>query len=139
MSEMLINHDRIWKELKGKIDEAMPLPKSDYHAGYVTALKWIQGRMSELERDMNAQQARWGDEVPITLSKFLRAEIAKGHIDFAIRAQVNEHNDVEFYIHADGHDSDTVDFVIDDWYLCETLQARDHAKLAPVGATEAAK
>jgi hypothetical protein len=37
----------------------------------------------------------------------------KGIIDHKIRVSVDEYGRMEFYIHADGYDSDTLDYVID--------------------------
>lgn len=50
-----------------------------------------------------------------TLEQYLRENWDKGYIiDHVIRANVNEDGSVMFYIHAQGKDSDTLDFFVKD-------------------------
>lgn len=47
-----------------------------------------------------------------SLEQYLKENLEKGIIDHAIRATINEHGNVTFYIHANGQDSDTLDFMV---------------------------
>ena len=49
-----------------------------------------------------------------TLEQYLRETYGKGIIDHQIRVSVDDKNRVTFYIHAQGHDSDTLDFEVKD-------------------------
>jgi hypothetical protein len=48
------------------------------------------------------------------LEVFLRENIAKGHCEFRLVAQNRDEYNTTFYIHCLGHDSDTLDFIIDE-------------------------
>lgn len=52
-----------------------------------------------------------------TLEEYLLENIEKGFIDHSLRAQIDEDGSVSFYIHANGHNSDTLDF----WVLNDKL------------------
>lgn len=45
---------------------------------------------------------------------YLRAELADGHIDFQLRAQVDGDGRVGFYIHPAGKDGRTADYLFPD-------------------------
>lgn len=47
-----------------------------------------------------------------TLSEYLNENYDKGVIDHMVRASFNDDGTMSFYIHADGYDSDTLDFVV---------------------------
>lgn len=44
--------------------------------------------------------------------QYLKAEMAKGAIDFAMRAQIGENGDVTFYIHPADRGGETGDFTV---------------------------
>lgn len=46
------------------------------------------------------------------LEQYLRENCSKGIIDHSIRATVDE-NGVKFYIHANGYNSDTLDYAVE--------------------------
>ena len=47
-----------------------------------------------------------------TLEQYLRESYEAGAIDHAIRCEVREGGQVKFYIHPEGADGDTLDFVV---------------------------
>lgn len=49
-----------------------------------------------------------------TFEQFLAENVEKGFIDFRIRACMEDEYTVKFYIHVIDHDSDTLDFVVDE-------------------------
>lgn len=49
-----------------------------------------------------------------TFEQFLTENIEKGVIDFSVRATREDKYTVRFYIHAADHDSDTIDFMVDE-------------------------
>lgn len=122
----LSNHEDAWRKLKAWLDVelARVYPVHEERV----ALVRVRAEMSDIADALQRQQDAWREECPMTLSRFLRKEINRGHIDFAVRARINEDNDVAFYIHTQGYDSDTLDFVLSDEFLFEILQARFHAK-----------
>jgi len=48
------------------------------------------------------------------LEQYMKENFEKGAIDHALRAHVNAAGDVTFYIHAAGHNSDTLDFKVEE-------------------------
>ena len=50
----------------------------------------------------------------MTLEDYLRKNLALGITDHTIRARFTKVGDVIFYIHADSHNSDTLDFRVFD-------------------------
>jgi hypothetical protein len=48
-----------------------------------------------------------------TLEKYLKDALAMGIIDHKLRARINEDGDVMFYIHPDGKDGDTQDYMVE--------------------------
>lgn len=126
MDGSLFSYERAWARLKAWLDDelARVYPVHEERS----ALVRVRAEMSDLASALQRQQDAWREECPMTLSRFLRKEINRGHIDFAVRADINEDNDVAFYIHTQGYDSDTLGFVLSDEFLFEILQARIHAK-----------
>lgn len=49
-----------------------------------------------------------------TFEQFLTENVEKGFIDFRIRAEMQDQYTVRFYIHVLGHDSETLDFTVDE-------------------------
>ncbi len=49
-----------------------------------------------------------------TLENFLFENIQKGHCEFRLVAKQDDKYTTSFYIHCLGHDSDTLDFVVDE-------------------------
>ncbi len=49
-----------------------------------------------------------------TFEQFLTENVLVGHVDFKLRAEMEDEYTVRFYIHCDGHDSDTLDFLVDE-------------------------
>jgi hypothetical protein len=47
-----------------------------------------------------------------TLEEYLRETLAEQAIDHKLRASLTEKDEVTFYIHADGLDSETQDYVV---------------------------
>lgn len=47
-----------------------------------------------------------------TLYEYLKENIAKGVIDFSIRAGYNRDGEIELYIHPDSKDGETLDFLV---------------------------
>jgi hypothetical protein len=47
-----------------------------------------------------------------SFEEYLRSENAKAHIDFRIRTIRGPNNELDFYIHPDGADGDTLDFEV---------------------------
>lgn len=43
---------------------------------------------------------------------YLKENLRKNVIDHSIRANINSNGEITFYVHADGHDSDTLDFQV---------------------------
>ena len=48
------------------------------------------------------------------LEQYLKENFEKNIIDHSIRATVSKYGDVTFYIHANGFDSDTLDFWVEE-------------------------
>ena len=67
----------------------------------------------ELEPDEGLGQDEAPYEQPAgpTLEEYLRADLARGVIDHAIRAEVNG-GEVKFYIHPANESGDTLDFAV---------------------------
>jgi hypothetical protein len=57
-----------------------------------------------------------------TLEQFLTENVEKGVIDFSLRATQEDKYTVRFYIHALGHDSETLDFMVDENMLIPITQ-----------------
>lgn len=49
-----------------------------------------------------------------SLEVFLNENIEQGHCEFRIVAKKDDKYTTSFYIHCLGHDSDTLDFVVDE-------------------------
>jgi hypothetical protein len=47
-----------------------------------------------------------------TLEQYLKDNYKRNIIDFKLRTSLNENGRIQFYIHADGYDSDTLNFVV---------------------------
>ena len=56
-----------------------------------------------------------------TFEQFLTENVEKGFIDFRIRAEMQDQYTVRFYIHVLGHDSDTLDFTVDENTLTQVF------------------
>jgi hypothetical protein len=48
----------------------------------------------------------------MTLEQYFKKNLERDAIDHALRASVTPDGNVTFYIHADGRDSDTLDFFV---------------------------
>ena len=49
-----------------------------------------------------------------TFEDYLKKEITEGHIYHEICTRINGNGNVQFYIHANGYDSDTIDFGVNE-------------------------
>ena len=49
-----------------------------------------------------------------TFEQFLAENVEKGILDFSIRAMYEDKYTIRFYIHSLGHDSDTLDFMVNE-------------------------
>jgi len=58
------------------------------------------------------QQTIKGDNMAKQFEDYLRENIEKGIIDFSIRVGYDKYRGIEFYIHPDGKDGETLDFQV---------------------------
>lgn len=56
-----------------------------------------------------------------TFEDYLKKEIIEGHIYHEICAKINGNGNVQFYIHANGQDSDTIDFGVNENQLINLI------------------
>ena len=109
MSGKIVTHQTMWDHLKGKFQNEKNHPRnSSEFRGFC---QWAMQVMCDLEGGMVAQQVEADEQK--TLEEYLKENDAIHHIDHSIRASVND-GEVSFYIHAQGYDSDTLDFFVCD-------------------------
>jgi hypothetical protein len=67
-----------------------------------------------VSREASSKPEKYWRTTVKTLEEFLNGNIEKGHNEFRIVAKMVDKYTTSFYIHCFGHDSDTLDFEVDE-------------------------